>query len=76
MNSQLLSIPGEERKFKRRRIVAFIPFCKREREDATSHTDATGVPVIGVDVKVAGIVGRELAVDSEAFVMVGEGRGV
>jgi hypothetical protein len=73
-------MPGDERKFKRRRMIAFLPFCKREREEAKSQAEATGVPVIGVEVKdvagVAGSVGRELAVDSEAFVIVGDGRGV
>jgi hypothetical protein len=73
-------MPGEERKFKRRRMMAFLPFCKREREETKSQAEATGVPVMGVDVKdgagVAGRVGRGPAVDSEAFVLVGDGRGV
>jgi len=35
-------MPGEERKFKRRRIVASVPTCKRERDVAASHASALG----------------------------------
>lgn len=70
-------MPGEARKFKRRRIVALIPFCKREREDADSHADATAVAAIGVGgEEVTGVVdgdGSAVAVDSGRFVTVGEG---
>jgi len=73
-------MPGEERKFKRRRMVAFIPPCNREREEADSHADATAVPGIGVGgEEVAGVAdgdGRGVAVDSGTFVTVGEGTGV
>jgi len=44
-------MPGEERKFKRRRIVAFPPTCNRERDSAASHTSALeGVSAICVAV--------------------------
>ena len=65
VRSQLSRIPGEERKFKRRRIVAFIPTCKRERELAASHTSS-----------VAGIAAIGVAVNSLIGVTVGEGSGV
>jgi hypothetical protein len=58
-------MPGEKRKFKRRRIVAFSPTCKRERELAASHTSS-----------VAGIAAIGVAVNSLTGVTVGEGRGV
>jgi len=58
-------MPGDERKFKRRRIVAFMPACKREREFGASHTSALdGMPGAGV------------AADSLGGVTVGEGIGV
>ena len=42
-------MPGEERKFKRRRIIAFIPTCKRDRALDTSHTSiAVGIAAMGV----------------------------
>lgn len=41
-------MPGEERKFKRRRMVAFLPACKRERASAAAHASALdGVSVTG-----------------------------
>ena len=43
-------IPAEERKFKRRKIMAFIPVCKREREEADSHALSADVPTMGVEV--------------------------
>jgi hypothetical protein len=43
-------MPGEERKFKRRRIVALMPVCKRERDVAASQAETTGVSTGGVDV--------------------------
>ncbi|HSB00878.1 MAG TPA: hypothetical protein VLE49_09520, partial [Anaerolineales bacterium] len=64
VRSQFSRIPGEERKFKRRRIVAFVPTCKREREVAISQTSAAEVPGLGV-----GVV-------SGAGVAIGEGTGV
>lgn len=65
-------IPGEERKFKRRRIVAFIPFCRRERTEADSQAEATGTAVVGVEVEVvAGVATAE-----GRGVAVGGGRGV
>ena len=58
-------MPGDERKFKRRRIVAFMPACKREREFGASHTSALdGMPGTGV------------AVNSLRGVTVGERTGV
>jgi hypothetical protein len=43
-------MPAEERKFRRRSIVAFIPTCNREREIAALHTSASdGISTIGVD---------------------------
>jgi hypothetical protein len=64
VRSQLSRMPGEERKFKRRRIVALLPTCKRERELAASHTSI-----------VAGIAAIGVAVNSLTGVTVGEGRG-
>jgi len=64
VRSQLLRIPADERKFNRRRIVAFLPVCTRERAVAASQTSATeGTPAIGVPV------------DSITGESVGEGRG-
>ena len=67
-------IPGDERKFKRRRIVAFIPACRREREVAASQAV---VPAMGVAVgSTRGVPvgeGRAVAPGSEAFVAVGDG---
>ena len=65
MRSQLSRIPGDERKFKRRRIVAFIPTFKREREPAASHTS-----------KLDGMARLGVAVNSITGVTVKEGRGV
>src|SRR5687767_7417365 len=76
---QLLRIPGDERKFRRRRIVASIPTCKREREVTASHTSKT-VGASDIGVAVASITG--VALISKVFVgkgvaaCVGEGRGV
>jgi hypothetical protein len=51
VRSQLSRIPGEERKFKRCRIMAFVPVCKRERELAASHAlSISGDPITGVGV--------------------------
>ena len=72
-------MPGEERKFKRRKIVALIPACNRECDEAASHAVAAGVPEIGVEVDDTGVVegdGRGVAVGAEISVVVGEGRGV
>ena len=35
-------MPGEERKFKRRRMTAFVPAFRREREVAASQAEETG----------------------------------
>ena len=44
-------MPGEERKFRRRRIVAFMPTCRREREVAASQAFVVDdVPGVGVGV--------------------------
>lgn len=73
-------MPGEERKFKRRRIVAFVPTCRRERELAASHTaSAEGICTIGVAVDwIPGVAvgeGRGVTVRAEVFVPVGDGIG-
>jgi hypothetical protein len=76
-------MPGEERKFKRRRILAFVPVCKRERAEAASQAvivdvlsstggevdSLTGVPV-GVAISVCEVVGVA------GFVAVGKGSEV
>ncbi len=75
VKSQLSRMPGEERKFKRRRIVAFVPTCKREREVAALQTSAADVPAGGVVASGAGVAvgkGRGVAVGLEALVAVGE----
>ena len=42
-------MPGEERKFRRRSIVAFIPTCNREREVAALHTSVLdGISAVDV----------------------------
>jgi len=81
VRSQLSRIPGEERKFKRRRIVAFIPNCKREREPAASHTSiGVGIAAMGVvvDSMSSVAVGSwiSVGVNSIIGVTVKEGRGV
>src|SRR5262245_3859910 len=45
---QLLRMPGEERKFNRRRIVARIPTCRRARENAAQTSGSDGISTIGV----------------------------
>jgi hypothetical protein len=70
-------MPGEERKFRRRRIVAFLPDCRRERERAASQALALdGVSPTGAEVGsiVAMPVGK--GVGSTIGVAVGEGSGV
>ena len=61
-------------------MMALIPVCRRECEDAKSHADTTGISAIDVGVEdVIGVAvgdAREVAVDSVMFVTVGEGRGV
>jgi len=59
-------MPGDERKFKRRRIIASIPTCKRDRELAASHT------FIGIGITVTGVAVR----NSLLGVIVGEARSV
>lgn len=57
-------MPGDERKFKRRRIVASIPPCNRERVSAASQVSASGgVSTTGVVVTVASITGVSVGVD-------------
>lgn len=70
-------MPGEERKFKRRRMTAFVPTCKREREPAASHTDTDGVCARGVaDGSTTEIsVGVAASVSSDGIVSVGAGSG-
>src|SRR5215216_2546759 len=66
-------MPGDERKFKRRRIVASIPTCKRDREPAALHTSivagiaAMGV-VIGSLISVAVELGRGVGVSEDTTV--------
>ena len=61
-------------------MMALIPVCRREREEAKSQADMTGISAIGVGVEdVIGVAvgdAREGAVDSATIVAVGEGRGV
>ena len=66
-------MPGEERKFNRRSIVAFIPTCKREREPAASHTSILdGMATLGVAVNsITGVTDKErrgVAVIAEVLV--------
>lgn len=72
-------MPGEERKFKRRRIVAFAPARKRERDRTVSQAVVAGAPARGVVVtSTAGVsvgMGRGVAVGSAMSVTVGEGSG-
>ena len=72
-------MPGEERKFKRRRIVAFAPARKRERDRALSQVVVAGAPARGVVVtSTAGVsvgMGRGVAVGFGLSVTVGEGSG-
>ena len=58
-------MPGEVRKFRRRRIVAFIPVCNCEREIAALHTSVSD-----------GISTIDVSVDSITGVPVGKGEGV
>ena len=79
VSNQLLPIPGEERKFKRRKMVALIPACRRECDEAASHAVAAGVSAIEVEVDDTGVVEgdeRGVVVGAEISVVVGEGRGV
>ena len=55
-------MPAEERKFSRRRIVAFPPTCNRDRANAASHTSALG-----------GVSTTGVAVTSRTGVSVGDG---
>ena len=61
-------------------MMALIPVCKRERDEAASHADTTGISAIGMGVRdVIGVAvgdAREVAVDLATFVTVGEGREV
>ena len=41
-------MPGDERKFKRRRMVAFIPTCNCDREIASQTSASDGISTIGV----------------------------
>jgi len=79
VSSQLSRMPGEERKFRRRRRVAFDPTCKRERESAASQAEVNGISAAGVTVdsttEVAVGEGRRLGMDVAGFVSVGAGIG-
>lgn len=81
MRSQLSRMPGEERKFRRRRIVACIPGCKRERDAAASQAALVeGVAAVEVGAGlITGVLvgaGRAVAVGASGLVAIGEGRGV
>ena len=41
-------MPGDDRKFRRRTIVAFIPICNRAREIASQTFLSAGISTIGV----------------------------
>jgi hypothetical protein len=74
-------MPGEERKFNRRSIVAFIPTCKRGLEPAASHTSiVVGIAAMGVviDSMTSVAVGSwiSVGVNSIIGVTVKEGSGV
>ena len=71
-------MPAEERKFRRRSIVAFPPTCNRELESAASHTAVSdGISTTGVTVdRIAGVAvgkGRAVKVGAGMFVPVGDG---
>ncbi len=71
-------MPGEERKFKRRRTVALFPTCKWEREVTASHADREAFVVgVGVASAVAVAVGDGVgvAVGSGTWALVGAGVG-
>ena len=74
-------MPGEERKFRRRRIMAFIPARKREREVAASQAanrdedSLLGVGLV-VAVPVGDGAGVEVAGSASAFVAVDDGSDV
>jgi hypothetical protein len=73
VRSQLSCIPGEERKFKRRAIVALIPTCRRDRFLAVSQEDVTGISARGVAVDST----RDdpVGAGSVAAIFVGDGMG-
>jgi hypothetical protein len=79
VSSQLSRMPGEERKFRRRRIVAFVPACKRERDVAASHAEVSGISAAGVIVGpvAEGPVGVGSGVEAgwDRLVSVGDGVG-
>jgi len=72
-------MPGEERKFKRRRMTAFVPAFRREREVAASQAEETGADG---EVKTGVAVGEGEGVRGEATILVmvnvgvGEASGV
>ena len=63
-------MPGDERKFKRRRIFALPPTCNRERDIAASHT-STFEGVSTICVAVGSLTG--VPVDVGGDICVGEG---
>ena len=71
VSSQLSRMPGEERKFKRRRMTAFVPTFRREREAAASQAVGTGADG---EVKTGVAVGEGRGVGAGAirFVSLGE----
>ena len=74
-------MPGEERKFKRRRMVAFVPGCKRDRDVAVSQAvcvEGGSAMEVGVDSITSVPVGveRGVIVRVAGLVAVGEAKGV
>lgn len=71
---QLFMMPGEERKFSRRRMVACIPICRRAREIAAQATGSDGISTIGVGrVSVTGgMTGDDVGVRVGVLVSVGD----
>ena len=74
VNIQLSIIPGDERKFNRRRMTAFIPTCSCGGKSA-HRSDSEGTSTMGVgDVSGTGVsVGSGTLVCSGVGVLVGGG---
>ena len=68
---QLLAIPGDERKFNRRIIVASLPTCNCERAVASSHALALG-SACAVAVIVGPGSGVLVAVETDVLVALGD----
>ena len=70
-------MPGEERKFKRRRILAFAPTCNCEREMALHRVVSAGISTMGVgnDSGTGNKVGDGMIVDVAVGAIVGDDVG-